>query len=221
MPEKMSADLRDALRANALDSIYWPKKAGTIIEKDLPTFYHAAADVIGLNEPILYLEFGVAHGKSMLEVTRIFEHPDARFFGFDSFVGLPQDWLMHKKGAFSNLGHPPVLEDVRVNFIQGWFQNSLPGSVERLARLPRQRVLVHFDADLYSSTLFILTQLWNFFEDYFFIFDDFIYDEVVALHDFIGAFPNEIEFILQTRGGGPGPNPDQVFGRIWRREFQP
>jgi hypothetical protein len=32
----------------------------------------------------------------------------------------------------------------------------------------------HFDADLYSSTLFLLSSLWLHLPEYFFIFDEFI-----------------------------------------------
>jgi hypothetical protein len=220
MTQKMSSQLRDALRSHALESIYWPHPAKVIVEKDLPSFYRAAAEQVGHDEPILYLEFGVAHGKSISEIAKIYQHADARFFGFDSFLGLPEDWLMHKKGAFANQGRPPVIDDKRVRFVQGWFQNTVPATIQRLSRLAHRRILVHFDADLYSSTLFLLSLFWSNFDEYYFIFDDFIHDEVVALADFMQAFPNRVEFFIQTRGGGSNPNPDQVFGKITREEFR-
>jgi hypothetical protein len=44
---------------------------------------------------------------------------------------------------------------------------------------------------------------------YYILFDDFIHEEVTALRDFMRAFPVEVEFIAQTRGGGGDrPNPD-------------
>jgi len=52
----------------ALDSVYWSHPADTIVEKDLPTFYRAAAEKVGIDEPILYLEFGVAHGRNVTEI---------------------------------------------------------------------------------------------------------------------------------------------------------
>jgi hypothetical protein len=220
MSGKMWSEMRDRLRADALDTIYWPKRAPLVVEHELPVFYRAVADVVGAEEKILYLEFGVAHGKSMTEITSIYSHRDSRFFGFDSFVGLPEDWLMHKVGSFSNNGKPPVINDQRVEFIQGWFQNAVPRTIERIAKVPHDRVLVHIDSDLYSSALFLLAQLWNVFDDYYFMFDDFIYDECVAVADFLKAFPNKIEFMIQTRGGGDGPNPDQVFGRMRRTELR-
>jgi hypothetical protein len=175
---------------------------------------------VGAQDRILYLEFGVAHGKSMTENSKIYTHPSSRFLGFDSFIGLPEDWLMHKVGSFSNNGKPPVINDRRIEFIQGWFQNTVPRNIERISKIPHDKVLIHLDADLYSSTLFLLAQFWNVFEEYYFIFDDFIHDEIVALSDFLKAFPNHIEFMVQTRGGGDGPNPDQVFGCIRRTELR-
>lgn len=215
----MDPALRDQLRSHALDSIYWPNPAKVIVGKEQSVFYKTAAEYVGVDQPILYLEFGVAHGKSMTEIANIYKNPDARFFGFDSFTGLPEDWLMHKRGAFDNGGRPPIIDDDRINFIQGWFQNTVPATLDRLSRLANRRVLIHFDADLYSSTLFLLSNLWSNFDEYYFMFDDFIHDEVVALANFSEAFPNELSFIVQTRGGGDGPNPDQVFGKIRRKDF--
>ena len=54
---------------------------------------------------------------------------------------------------------------------------------------------MHFDADLYSSTLFLLTTLWHSLPQYHFFFDEFVPDEVVAMRDFLAAYPAEFEFI--------------------------
>lgn len=149
-----------------------------------------------------------------------YRHPECRFIGFDSFEGLPESWLMHDKGAFSNQGREPVIGDPRAGFVKGWFQNAAPSALDALRIPSTHQVLVHFDADLYSSTLFLLAMLWPRIGSYYFIFDDFIYDDCVALADFCGAFPVRIEFFIQTQGGGAGPNPDQVFGRMTRVPFE-
>jgi hypothetical protein len=66
----------------------------------------------------------------------------------------------------------------------------------------------------------LLAALWFKFEHYYFIMDDFIHDDVIALHHFASAFPVELEFHFQTTGGGQRPNPDQVFGCMRRIKFE-
>jgi hypothetical protein len=216
---KMTSEIRDRLSSLALHEIYWPNKAPVVVEPDHMKFYRAASEVIGGHKPIVYLEFGVAQGWSMTAMSQCYGNPESRFIGFDSFVGLPENWLMHSKGAFSTQGQEPTLNDPRVSFVKGWFQNTVPPALDALKVPSTHAVVVHFDADLYSSTLFLLTMLWSRIESYYFLFDDFIYDECVALADFRSAFPVKIEFLIQTRGGGDGPNPDQVFGRMTRVPF--
>ncbi len=212
--------LWDQNRINAMNVVYWSKPTPTILPKDLPMLYGCVADKIGRTQPVDYFEFGVAHGKSMTEMSRIFTSTSAKFYGFDSFIGLPEKWLMHEVGAFSNRGVFPKIDDNRVQFVKGWFQNSVPVFFSKFKKEHNRPKLVHFDADLYSSSLFLLSSLWYYVGDYYFIMDDFIYDEVIALRDFMSAFPVEIEFFAQTRGGGSPPNPDQVFGHMKRTEFE-
>jgi Macrocin-O-methyltransferase (TylF) len=211
--------LRDQNRGHAMNVVYWSKPTPPILPKDNAAFYRYAGDKIGRDQPIDYLEFGVAHGKSMSEMVQIFTAPEARFYGFDSFIGLPEQWLMHDVGAFSNQGKFPAINDARLQFVKGWFQNSVPPFMADFNKDPRRPTLVHFDADLYSSTLFLLAALWFKFDNYYFLMDDFIHDEVVAMRDFMAGFPISVEFFAQTKGGGERPNPDQVFGRIQRLEL--
>jgi hypothetical protein len=49
--------------------------------------------------------------------------------------------------------------------------------------------------------------------NYYFIFDKFFIDEVVALQDFVSAFPVKLQFFAKTKG------PMQVFGRLTRTEL--
>jgi len=80
-------------------------------------------------------------------------------------------------------------------------------------------VLVHFDADIYSATLFLLTTLWHHIPAYHFMFDEFVPSEVVALYDFSLAYPVDIEFLatLSDEHGQPG----QVFGRLRNTAYRP
>lgn len=217
---KLTTELRSQLSHHALETIYRPRPAPVVVESDWDGLLQAVSETIGPHTPIVFLEFGVCNGATMSRVVERFTCPDSRFVGFDSFVGLPESWLHWEKGAFSASGREPRIDDPRVGFVRGWYQNSVPRALERLEIPLTHRVLVHFDSDLYASTLFLLTTLWHKLDSYYFMFDDFIYDDCVAMNDFVTAYPVEYEFFAQTRGGGDPPSPDRVFGRMDRVPFQ-
>lgn len=108
-------------------------------------------------EAIDYLEFGVATGGSFKWWTERIQNPNARFYGFDTFTGLPEDWGPFKKGDMSNGNEPPVISGNRHSFYQGVFQDTLFDFLKNY-KSDRKKV-IHLDADLYSSTLFVLTSL--------------------------------------------------------------
>lgn len=146
-----------------------------------------------------YLEFGVYTGWSMRQMVQRFINPDARFVGFDSFEGLPEQWKANNMAAghFSTGQIVPDIPDRRITYVRGWFQNTVSDFLQDNPPL-RSPVLVHFDADLYSSTLFLMTTLWHFVPEYHFFFDEFAADEIVAMYDFVTAYPVEFEFIASV-----------------------
>jgi hypothetical protein len=118
-------------------------------------------DILGArvaDRKVLYLEFGVHRGASIEYWSRILRHSEAQLHGFDSFLGLPEDWDVdggYPKGRFSTGGVAPEMDDPRVVFHVGWFEDTLHGF-----ELPEHDVLVvNLDADLYSSTIFVLREL--------------------------------------------------------------
>jgi hypothetical protein len=111
----------------------------------------------GLTGPIDYIEFGVSGGGSIRWWVEHNTHPDSSFVGFDTFEGLPEAWGAWPKAAFSTGGKVPDVVDQRCTFVKGLFQDTLSGWLS--GREFTRRIVLHLDADLYSSTLFALTQL--------------------------------------------------------------
>jgi hypothetical protein len=161
---------------------------------------------------ILLLEYGVFRGNSMRMLLKLFTSPGSRFYGFDSFEGLPEDWRGAEPGHFSVGGQIPQIDDDRVGFVKGWFRDSLPGKLDELVEVAKNRTLiVHFDADLYSSTLYLLFRLTERFDHFYFVFDEFSGHEARALFNFRQAVGCEVEFFDHTLFKGW---PAVVSGRL-------
>lgn len=120
---------------------------------------------------VLYLEFGVFEGSSTRYWSTALKHPESCLHGFDSFEGLPEDFDAdggYHKGRFSTDGVIPVINDHRVKFFKGWFDETLPNYT-----VPDHEVLVIvLDADLYSSTILALRRLKPWIREGTFIYFD-------------------------------------------------
>ena len=145
---------------------------------------------------INYLEFGVASGYSFRWFVRQNSNTDSRFYGFDSFTGLPEDWGPYKKGSFGTGNKVPEIDDQRVKFYQGIFQQTLPGFVKEISNARRNVIMM--DADLYSATLYALTTLAPVLKkgDIIF-FDEFAVPthEFKAFRDFTQSYYFNLELI--------------------------
>ena len=108
-------------------------------------------------DEICYLEFGVAAGHSFKWWVENNKNINSKLVGFDTFIGLPEKWGPFCKGAMSTNGNIPDIEDKRCEFRKGLFQETLPSFLHNFQT--NQRKVIHFDADLYSSTLYVLTML--------------------------------------------------------------
>ncbi|PHI21729.1 hypothetical protein CEQ90_00115 [Lewinellaceae bacterium SD302] len=109
-----------------------------------------------LDSEIDYLEFGVSTGGSFRWWVDKIKNPGARFYGFDTFTGLPEDWGPFKAGDMANGNEPPVIEDdSRHTFYQGLFQQTLIPFLKKYDGADRPKV-IHMDADLYSATWYVL-----------------------------------------------------------------
>lgn len=152
----------------------------------IPVFHDRGEFYRYLNHEILgncsidYLEFGVFEGESIANWAEINTNAASRFFGFDSFRGLPEAWNTRvEAGRFNVDGKAPETDDPRVSFVEGWFNDTLTPFLTSFK--PASRLVVHNDADLYSSTLYCLTRL----DDLLVPGSVVIFDELFsALHEF-------------------------------------
>lgn len=93
------------------------------------------------------MEFGVFNG---VTINRFADICDATFYGFDSFDGLPENWMEgHPAGTFKVEKFPSVRKNVKL--IAGWYEDSLPLFVEEHDLISEKIRFIHIDCDLYSS----------------------------------------------------------------------
>ena len=149
------------------------------------------------SEPIDFWEFGVFRGDSLFDWLKLISHPESRFCGFDTFTGLPERWrATEAEGAFNVDGRIPETNAPRCRFEVGLFQDTLLPFASRHDF--SRRLVIHLDADLYSSTLFVLTTLSRYFKSGDIVFfDNFICstDEFRAFEDFVKAFRVKYEVL--------------------------
>jgi O-methyltransferase len=153
------------------------------------------------DEPIDFLEFGVFQGDSIRQWSVTNKHPESRFYGFDSFEGLPEAWRRGQgKSHFDMRGAVPEIADDRVKLIKGWFDEALPEFLGDF--VPKNRLLLHLDADLYSSTLVPLVYFTRYLRGgSLLIFDEF-YDrnhEFKAFQDFLKISKKQYRVVCQTQ----------------------
>lgn len=108
------------------------------------------------DDDIVYMEFGVWRGASIRRWVEGVANPAAEFHGFDSFEGLPETFdAVYAAGHFDVGGRTPNIDDDRVHWHVGWFEETLPG----FSVPGDKRLVITLDADLYSATKFVLDQL--------------------------------------------------------------
>jgi O-methyltransferase len=165
--------------------------------------YNSVVEQEKLNdEPINYLEFGVYKGDSMRWWVSGISHTNSRFVGFDTFTGLPERWRpTEPAGHFDANGALPDINDSRCSFEVGLFQDTLPGFVARNDL--SARLVINLDADMFTSTLFVLSTLAPFLKSGDLIFfDEFScpLDEFRAFEAFVRSFRVKYEVLAAVYG---------------------
>lgn len=175
-----------------------------VIEDRIP-FHQWMITSLGEDSPIDYLEFGVYKGETIALWSRGNRHPESRFFGFDTFDGLPEPWRLYNRsmdvGAYSAGGKTPEIPDSRISWIKGLFQETLAGFLAE-GKLTGQRLVVHLDADLYTSTLYVLTFLHPLLRPgTVLIFDEFDcgVGEFQAFEDYTTSFRVNYRMLARTQ----------------------
>jgi len=144
------------------------------------------------------LEFGVATGRTLNHFARLL--PQKTVYGFDGFVGLPEDWTSRmRKGFFARTSLPRVRKNCELWV--GWFNETLPGFVKDVQQ--KQPVaLLHVDCDLYSSTVTVLNELKkNIVPGTVIVFDEYLnypgwqLDEFKAWQEFVKSNKIKYEYI--------------------------
>jgi hypothetical protein len=174
---------------NYLEVGHWMKGRGIDASERVLSreeLFRKLAAQIGDKE-VLYLEFGVASGNSIQYWAQLLRNPRSNLHGFDTFEGLPFAWRADRaKGAFSTGGNPPQIDDPRVKFYKGLFEDTLPHYVP-----PEHEVLViNVDCDLYSSAICVLNALAPYVSGGTYIhFDEFCdrSNELRAFNDFLAS----------------------------------
>lgn len=148
------------------------KPAGAGLDHGFEAIFQRASEIGSFENGAVYCEFGVFKGYSFWKAQDLADHlgiENVRFFGFDSFEGLPEvegiDRTAH--GEFRPGQYACSLSKVRENLdtagvdwdrthlIKGFFEDALTEDMARKHRIERVGVAM-IDCDLYSSTVEVL-----------------------------------------------------------------
>src|SRR5579864_2775032 len=101
-----------------------------------------------------YAQFGVWRGRTARIIAAL-TSKGRKLHLFDSFEGLPEDWIASKKAGHFSLSPDQIPTfDPKVAVIhKGWFKDTVPPFV---ADMKEPLAFLHMDADLYSSTVDVL-----------------------------------------------------------------
>lgn len=104
----------------------------------------------------LWLEFGVSTGASIKLITA---HTEQMVYGFDTFEGLPEDWVLgegHRTWQRGSFRGRPDFSRHNMTLVAGLFEKTLPSFLDTH---PERVAFMHIDCDLYSSASLVLQSL--------------------------------------------------------------
>ena len=165
------------------------------------------------------LEFGTGGGRSIIFIDKKIKQAgkDFEVFGFDSNIGLPEDWVSDSV-AKGDLKHFPVpkerlglskeqseaciaeYERNNITFFEGWFEDTIPMYKKQAKNI----ALLHIDCDIYSSTMTVFNNLNEFIvPGTIIVFDEWFYNynskyddhEQKAFYEWVEDKNREFEFL--------------------------
>jgi hypothetical protein len=153
-----------------------------------------------VDDPVI-AEFGVFNGKSITYFAELL--PEFKLHGFDSFVGLEEDWpgTYHPAGYFDLKGKLPSVPG-NVTLHPGWFEETLPKFLQTLEGNSWLPALIHLDADTFTPTKYVLNSFAKHFrEGSIVIFDEYLgypfwqNGEYKAFQEFVNEHGIEFKYL--------------------------
>jgi len=181
----------DFVERNLNSAIYRPSRE---------LFYLSVVNSIKKNKALI-CEFGVYNGRSINTLSQML--PNAVFYGFDSFTGLPEKWEGNDldRGYFNRSGIPPVTNK-NVQLRIGSFADTVPIFAKEISE-KTQIDLLHIDCDIYSSTKTVLDLCrLNIKSGTIIIFDEYFgypnweNHEHKAFTEFVDQFGYQFEYLF-------------------------
>lgn len=175
--------------------------------------FHWVLGKVG-GRPIDYFEFGVMSCRTFSRTIEWTPNRDARFYGFDTFEGLPEPWIRQLPDGSLKMGRdagelkavrPPAVYDSRATLFKGLFQETLPDALAVAFPAGRQAerpLFVNIDCDLYSAALFCLTSMHPLLRSGDYVYLDEFFDalnEFAAFNDYIRAYEAKRWFVPVAR----------------------
>ena len=156
----------------------------SITIKTKSDYFKFINDNILKNESIDYLEFGVYEGGTIIDWPKINTHKDSRFFAFDKF---PPKYPI------------PKINDDRVHFIKGLFQETLHEFIDNFQ--VKSKLVIFINLNKKFDTLYCLSELDKILnEKSILMFDQFgnLLNEFIAFHTYVKSFKRDFKFLCES-----------------------
>jgi hypothetical protein len=161
-----------------------------------------------------YFEFGVMSCGTFNRVLEWTPSSESKFYGFDTFDGLPEPWVREREdgslwvgrnaGDLKAVGEPAVYDE-RATLFKGLFQETLPDALVRAfpkGRAADRPLIINVDSDLYSSALYVLTSMHSLLRHGDHVYFDEFFDslnEFAAFNDYIRSYNTKAWFVPVAR----------------------